>query len=132
MPREPGPPCAALSVCGRFWRASLPRAPTQILTRELEAVGIRLNRPPPHIYFKKRKTGGVSINATLPLTHLDDKLIQRVLQEYKIHNAELLFKEDATVDDLIDVIEVRACAAAAPCAWPLGAADSCRRFPSRC
>lgn len=26
-------------------------------------------------------------------------------QEYKIHNAELLFKEDATVDDLIDVIE---------------------------
>ena len=26
-------------------------------------------------------------------------------QEYKIHNAELLFKEDASVDDLIDVIE---------------------------
>lgn len=28
-----------------------------------------------------------------------------LLQEYKIHNAELLFKEDASVDDLIDVIE---------------------------
>lgn len=28
-----------------------------------------------------------------------------VVQEYKIHNAELLFKEDASVDDLIDVIE---------------------------
>ena len=26
-------------------------------------------------------------------------------QEYKIHNAEVLFREDATVDDLIDVIE---------------------------
>lgn len=28
------------------------------------------------------------------------------LQEYKIHNCDLLFKEDSTVDDLIDVIEV--------------------------
>lgn len=29
----------------------------------------------------------------------------RVLQEYKIHNCEILFKEDCDVDDLIDVIE---------------------------
>ena len=28
------------------------------------------------------------------------------LQEYKIHNADILMKEDCTVDDLIDVIEV--------------------------
>jgi len=27
------------------------------------------------------------------------------VQEYKIHNCDLLFKEDSTVDDLIDVIE---------------------------
>lgn len=27
------------------------------------------------------------------------------LQEYKMHNADILFKDDATVDDLIDVIE---------------------------
>ncbi|GFR48130.1 hypothetical protein Agub_g9964 [Astrephomene gubernaculifera] len=85
--------------------ATKPLYHKQILTRELEAVGIRLNRSPPNIYFKKRKTGGVSINSTLPLTQLDDKLIQRVLQEYKLHNCELLFKEDCSVDDLIDVIE---------------------------
>lgn len=77
----------------------------EILTRELESVGMRLNRSPPNIYFKKKKTGGMSINSTLPLTKLDDKLIQRVMQEYKIHNCELLFKEDSSVDDLIDVIE---------------------------
>ncbi|EFJ50345.1 hypothetical protein VOLCADRAFT_80241 [Volvox carteri f. nagariensis] len=85
--------------------ATKPLYHKQILTRELEAVGIRLNRQPPNIYFKKRKTGGISINSTIPLTNLDDKLIQRVLQEYKLHNCELLFKEDCTVDDLIDVIE---------------------------
>ena len=27
------------------------------------------------------------------------------MQEYKIHNADLMFKEDSTVDDLIDMIE---------------------------
>ena len=27
------------------------------------------------------------------------------MQEYKMHNTDILFKEDATVDDLIDVIE---------------------------
>ncbi|KAF9685285.1 hypothetical protein SADUNF_Sadunf03G0038700 [Salix dunnii] len=77
----------------------------QILTRELEAVGLRLNKRPPQIYFKKKKTGGISFNSTLPLTHIDEKLCYQILHEYKIHNAEVLFREDATVDDLIDVIE---------------------------
>lgn len=90
-----------------------PHSHRDILTRELESVGIRLNRSPPQIYFKRKKTGGVSINSTLPLTHLDEKMVQRVLQEYKVHNADVLFKEDATVEDLIDVMEVRArCTAA--------------------
>ncbi|CAN6707440.1 unnamed protein product [Malus baccata var. baccata] len=77
----------------------------QILTKELEAVGLRLNKKPPQIYFKKKKTGGISFNSTLTLTHVDEKLCYQILHEYKIHNAELLFREDATVDDLIDVIE---------------------------
>ena len=36
--------------------ASKPHAHRKILTAELEAVGIRLNRRPPSIYFKKKKT----------------------------------------------------------------------------
>ena len=35
----------------------------EILTRELEAVGMRLNRKPPNIYFRKKKTGGVQVGA---------------------------------------------------------------------
>ncbi|KAF3452057.1 hypothetical protein FNV43_RR08153 [Rhamnella rubrinervis] len=77
----------------------------QILTKELEAVGLRLNKRPPQIYFKRKKTGGISFNSTSPLTHVDEKLCYQILHEYKIHNAEVLFREDATVDDLIDVIE---------------------------
>lgn len=37
---------------------------------------------------------------------MDEKLVMRVLQEYKVHNADILFREDATVDDFIDVMEV--------------------------
>nr|VDD07372.1 unnamed protein product [Brassica rapa] len=44
----------------------------QILTKELEAVGLRLNKKPPQIYFKKKKTGGISFNTTAPLTLLSD------------------------------------------------------------
>ncbi|GMH37743.1 hypothetical protein BSKO_05616 [Bryopsis sp. KO-2023] len=85
--------------------ATKPHTHKEILTRELESVGIRLNRSPPNIYFKKRKTGGVHFNATVPLTNMDEKMVMRVLQEYKIHNADILFREDATVDDFIDVME---------------------------
>ena len=52
----------------------------EILTRELESVGLRLNRRPPNIYFKKKKTGGASFNATVPLTQMDEKLCFRILQ----------------------------------------------------
>ncbi|KAG7669768.1 hypothetical protein Ndes2526B_g06120 [Nannochloris sp. 'desiccata'] len=85
--------------------AGKPHYHREILTRELEAVGIRLNRSPPNITFKKKKTGGMTITALVPLTHVDEKMIQRILSEYKIHNADVLIKEDITVDDLIDVIE---------------------------
>jgi ribosome-interacting GTPase 1 len=41
------------------------------------------------IYFKKKKTGGISFNSTLHLTHVDEKLCYQILHEYKIHNAEV-------------------------------------------
>ena len=60
--------------------ASKPDFHRDILTRELESVGIRLNRNPPNIYFKKKKTGGISFNSVVPLTYLDEKMCQRILQ----------------------------------------------------
>lgn len=79
-----------------------------ILTDELELMGIRLNRNPPDIYFKKKATGGIKFNATCALTQLGDnpqETVTRILGGYRIHNAEVLFREDASVDDLIDIVE---------------------------
>ena len=75
-----------------------------LLETELESVGIRLNCRKPSIYFKQKKAGGIKFTATCTLTKCDDKMIQRILQEYKIFNAEVLFREDATPDQFIDVI----------------------------
>ena len=76
----------------------------QLLEHELESVGIRLNTRKPNIYFKQKKAGGIKFNSTVALTKMDDKLVQLILHEYKIFNAEVLFREDATADQLIDVI----------------------------
>eukprot|EP00736_Rhodelphis_marinus_P003598 Rmarinus@m.20609 len=77
----------------------------KLLEKELEDVGIRLNKDPPNIYFKVKKAGGFKFNATVPLTHCSEKLCYDILRLSHIHNAEVLFREDCTVDDFIDVVE---------------------------
>lgn len=76
-----------------------------IIERELEGFGIRLNKEPPNISFVRKDKGGVSISSTCDLTHLDLEAVKAICGEYKIHNADINFKCDATADDLIDVIE---------------------------
>ncbi len=75
------------------------------IEKELFDVGVRLNRDPPNISFKRKAAGGVSINSTVPLTKLNEKTIRTILSVYKIHHVEILFREDSTDEDFIDVIE---------------------------
>mmetsp|Transcript_5608 Transcript_5608/g.16531 ORF Transcript_5608/g.16531 Transcript_5608/m.16531 type:complete len:413 (+) Transcript_5608:2242-3480(+) len=78
-----------------------------ILERELETVGLRLNKRPPNIALVKKATGGIKFNATVPLTKLGEdpaKTVERVLKEFRLHNVEVLFREDVGTDELIDVI----------------------------
>jgi ribosome-interacting GTPase 1 len=76
----------------------------ELLEIELEAVGIRVNTHRPNIYFKVKKGGGISFNATVKTTWLNEKMVYNILHDYKIHNAEVLVREDATVDQFIDVV----------------------------
>lgn len=76
----------------------------RLLEEELEAVGIRLNKQKPKIYYKPKKAGGLKINSMVQLTRIDEKLVASILAEYKIFNAEVLFREDCNADELIDVI----------------------------
>lgn len=75
------------------------------ITKELESVGIRLNKEKPMINIKIMKTGGIIFNSSTKLTKIDEKMVKNIMAEYKLHNAHVNFRGDYDVDDLIDVIE---------------------------
>ncbi|KAK2522985.1 Drg1 [Columba guinea] len=77
----------------------------KIIENELEGFGIRLNSKPPNIGFKKKDKGGINLTATCPQSELDTETVKSILAEYKIHNADVTLRSDATADDLIDVVE---------------------------
>jgi ribosome-interacting GTPase 1 len=57
--------------------------------------------------LKKKDKGGVNITRKhgMDMTQMDDDCIRSILHEYKISNCDVKFSCDATIDDLIDVIE---------------------------
>ncbi len=77
-----------------FMDASKGEAQRLLLEKELYSVGIRINCQPPNITFKQKKGGGLSFNSTVPLTNMDERLCRTICAEYKIHNADILFRDD--------------------------------------
>ncbi|KAG9017021.1 hypothetical protein FRB93_009551 [Tulasnella sp. JGI-2019a] len=77
-----------------------------LIEAELEGFGIRLNKKPPAIVARKKERGGINITHTVPLTKMDQDEIRAVLGEYKMANCDIAIRQvDATIDDLVDVIE---------------------------
>ncbi|KAL6068231.1 Developmentally-regulated G-protein 3 [Balamuthia mandrillaris] len=77
----------------------------RLIEYELEGFGIRLNKEPPNLTFKRKDRGGINFTSTVTPTHLDTEVCRSVLAEYKIHSADITLRCDATMDELIDVIE---------------------------
>ncbi|KZT12809.1 developmentally regulated GTP binding protein 1 [Laetiporus sulphureus 93-53] len=83
-----------------------PLGDKKLIESELEAFGIRLNKKPPAITVKKKDKGGIAITNTVPLTNIDPEEIKAILSEYKLSNADIAIRQqNATADDLVDVIE---------------------------
>ncbi|KAM3359707.1 developmentally-regulated G-protein 3 [Capsicum galapagoense] len=77
----------------------------RLIEKELEGFGIRLNKEPPNMTFRKKEKGGINLTSTVTNTHLDLDTVKAICSEYRIHNADVHLRYDATADDLIDVIE---------------------------
>jgi len=75
----------------------------QVLLDELYEAGIRIDQSPPDVVIKKIPRGGIQINSTVDLD-LDSDTIKTIMDEYKIHNAMVLFRENVTIDQFIDVV----------------------------
>lgn len=76
----------------------------RLLEAELEAVGIRLNKSRPNVSFRLKSAGGIGFTTTVKLTHINERFVSQMLHEYKIFNAEVIIREDITIDDFIDVV----------------------------
>lgn len=79
----------------------------EILIEELSKMGIRLNKRKPNVGLVKYGAG-IEITTCCKLTHLSESTIISILKEYKIHNCQLLIREDITDEDLIDLLSSNA------------------------
>jgi uncharacterized protein len=74
------------------------------LREELEGAGVRINGRPPKIAIYRTERGGLSVASTVKLTKLSDDLPVSIAREFGLHNGSLVFREDATEDQLIDAL----------------------------
>ena len=77
----------------------------QLIEHELEGFGIRLNKKPPNIAFKKKDKGGINFTTAAANPRLDLEAVKAVCAEYRVHNADIHMADDYEIDDLVDVIE---------------------------
>ena len=64
----------------------------KIIEKELEGFGIRLNKTPPNIIFKKKEKGGINLQTMVPQSELDLDLVKTILGEYRISNADITLR----------------------------------------
>ena len=74
------------------------------LLGELEGAGVRVNGRPPRIVVTPGDRGGLTISSTVKLTHLAGGLATGIAREFGFHNGLIVFREDASADQLIDVL----------------------------
>lgn len=73
------------------------------IVRMLYEAGIRLNKRRPRLFMVKKDRGGLNIQKTVSID-IDDSLIESILREFKIVNADLIIRDKIDMDDLIDFL----------------------------
>ena len=73
-----------------------------ILRKELSQMGIRLDESPPDVVMKKKSSGGIVINTTIP--DLQTDLLIKILRIYGINHAQITIREALDADQMIDII----------------------------
>mmetsp|Transcript_14583 Transcript_14583/g.21528 ORF Transcript_14583/g.21528 Transcript_14583/m.21528 type:complete len:266 (-) Transcript_14583:388-1185(-) len=86
--------------------ASKPVTHKKIIEQELFSFGIRINQKPPNVKFTKREAGGLNYQEIAHQTKgMSIDAARLILKEYKISCAEVILRDDITVDQFIDIIE---------------------------
>jgi uncharacterized protein len=77
----------------------------EALLKEIYDAHIRINKTKPVVKIKKTAKDGVKIGSTVKLNHIDHQTIKNILKEFRIMNADVLIRDDITIDEFIDAIE---------------------------
>ncbi len=77
-----------------------------IIMDELRNIGIRPNEERADVTVRQKKIGGLNISSTVDLTRIDRRTIRSVLNEYGMHSADVLIRDNVTVDQFIDSMDV--------------------------
>mmetsp|Transcript_26469 Transcript_26469/g.30294 ORF Transcript_26469/g.30294 Transcript_26469/m.30294 type:complete len:374 (-) Transcript_26469:88-1209(-) len=78
----------------------------KIIEAELHSFGIRINQKPPEVKLVKREKGGIGYQEIATQTKgMSSDIARLILKEYKISCAEVILREDITIDQFIDKIE---------------------------
>jgi uncharacterized protein len=75
-----------------------------ILKKELSEAGIKIDQKPPDVVIEKTSTGGLSVNAQVPI-RMSERLVKEIARIYGIHNGRIIIREHNLTDEqLIDVL----------------------------
>jgi small GTP-binding protein len=82
------------------------KKPGQIetLKKELHGGGFRLDQNPPDVRITKKNIGGLNIGSAVRLRRVSKGELESVLHEFKIRNAEVVIRQDISVDQFIDCL----------------------------
>lgn len=71
--------------------ASQPASHKRMIEKELEGFGIRLNKKPPPVIYRRKDRGGISFSSAVQ-TDLNLEVVKSVCAEYRIHNADFIVR----------------------------------------
>ncbi len=75
-----------------------------VLKAELYDAGIRIHERPPNVTVVKKARGGLVISRAVHASELDDATIKAILHDFRIHNADVIIREDVNVDRFVDAL----------------------------
>ena len=75
----------------------------EIVRKELRQAGFRLDQRPPDIKITRKVRGGIQIGAPRKLG-IKKETIKAVLNEFGVYNAEVLIRERADLDQIVDAL----------------------------
>jgi len=75
------------------------------LKKEIYEVGIRADEKKPDVKIVKKHKDGLSISSTVRLTKVGKDTLEAILKEFKMMNADVVIRDDVSMDQFIDAIE---------------------------